>query len=137
MEQEDFLGTGWSFPPTFNLSEKKVVMVSDEEDIRQSLEILLSTRLGERVLLSEYGCGINTMPFENITVTFLTKMKAIIKKAILLYEPRIDLEEVFFTSPRAEEGVVHIQLQYKIRATNSRLNFVYPFYLKEGTYIKS
>ncbi len=137
MEQEDFLGTGWSFPPTFNLSEKKVEMVSDEEDIRQSLEILLSTRLGERVLLSEYGCGINTMPFENITVTFLTKMKAIIKKAILLYEPRIDLEEVFFTSPKSEEGIVNIQLQYSIRATNSRLNFVYPFYIKEGTYIKT
>ena len=137
MEQEDFLGTGWSFPPTFNLSEKKVEMVSDEEDIRQSLEILLSTRLGERVLLSEYGCGINTMPFENITVTLLTKMKAIIKKAILLYEPRIDLEEVFFTSPKSEEGIVNIQLQYSIRATNSRLNFVYPFYIKEGTYIKT
>ncbi|MDC8005355.1 GPW/gp25 family protein [Aureisphaera galaxeae] len=137
MEQEDFLGTGWSFPPSFNLSEKSVNMVSDEEDIRQSLDILLSTRLGERVLLSEYGCGINTMPFENITVTFLTKMKAIIKKAILLYEPRIDLEEVFFTSPKAEEGIVKVQLQYRIRATNSRLNYVYPFYLKEGTYIKT
>ncbi|GAB5401604.1 MAG: GPW/gp25 family protein [Aureisphaera sp.] len=137
MEQDDFLGTGWSFPPTFNLSEKKVVMVSNEEDIRQSLEILLSTRLGERVLLSEYGCGINTMPFENITVTFLTKMKAIIKKAILLYEPRIDLEEIFFTSPKSEEGIVNIQLQYSVRATNSRLNFVYPFYIKEGTYIKT
>ncbi len=137
METEDFLGTGWSFPPTFNLSQKKVEMVSNEEDIRQSLEILLSTRLGERVLLSEYGCGINTMPFENITVTFLTKMKSIIKKAILLYEPRIDLEEIFFTSPSPEEGVVNIQLQYSIRATNSRLNFVYPFYIKEGTYVKN
>ena len=70
-------------------------------------------------------------------VTFLTKMKAIISKAILLYEPRIDLEEVFFTSPKAEEGVVNIELQYSIRATNSRLNYVYPFYLKEGTYIKT
>ncbi|WP_422104877.1 GPW/gp25 family protein [Winogradskyella sp.] len=137
MDQDDFLGTGWSFPPTFNPHKRTVETVSDEEDIRQSLEILMSTRLGERVLLSDYGCGIHVMPFESITVTFLTKLKTIIKKAILLYEPRIDLEEIFFTSPKAEEGVINIQLQYKIRTTNSRLNYVHPFYIKEGTYIKT
>lgn len=137
MEEDDFLGTGWSFPPTFNPHQRSVETVSDEEDIRQSLEILMSTRLGERILLSDYGCGINAMPFENITVTFLTKLKSIIKKAILLYEPRIDLEEIFFTSPRAEEGVINIQLQYRVRTTNSRLNYVYPFYIKEGSLIKT
>ncbi|MEO1032088.1 MAG: GPW/gp25 family protein [Bacteroidota bacterium] len=137
MDQDDFLGIGWSFPPTFNPHKRTVETVSDEEDIRQSLEILMSTRLGERVLLSDYGCGIHVMPFESITVTFLTKLKTIIKKAILLYEPRIDLEEIFFTSPKAEEGVINIQLQYKIRTTNSRLNYVHPFYIKEGTYIKT
>ncbi len=137
MSKDNFLGTGWSFPPTFNPHKRTVETVSDEEDIRQSLHILMSTRLGERVLLSEYGCGINVLPFENITVTFLTKLKSIIKKAILLYEPRIDLEHIFFTSPKAEEGVIHIQLQYKIRTTNSRFNYVHPFYIKEGTYIKT
>lgn len=137
MKEDDFLGTGWSFPPTFNPHKNTVETVKDEEDIRQSLQILMSTRLGERIMVSDYGCGINILPFENITVTFLTKLKSIIKKAILLYEARIDLEEVFFTSPKAEEGVIHIQLYYKIRATNSRQNYVYPFYIKEGTYIKS
>lgn len=137
MEQKDFLGKGWSFPPAFDLNKKQVCMVEDEEDISQSLEILLSTHLGERVLLKEYGCGIHTMSFENITVTLLTKMKAIIKKAILLYEPRIDLEKIFFTSPTSGEGIVNIEIQYRIRTTNSRFNFVYPFYVKEGTHVKS
>ncbi len=137
MEKENFLGTGWSFPPTFNLSRKEVTMVSDEEDIQQSLEILLSTNIGERVLLSDYGCGMDTLVFENMTVTFLTKVKAIIKKAILLYEPRIDLDEIYFTNSNELEGKINVQLHYTIRATNSRFNFVYPFYIKEGTYIKS
>jgi phage baseplate assembly protein W len=137
MEKDDFLGTGWSFPPTFNLHKKTVETVSNEEDIKQSLQILMSTNLGERVMHSDYGCGINVLPFESITVTFLTKLKSIIKKAILLHEARIDLIDVFFTSPKAEEGVIHIQLFYKIRATNSRQNYVYPFYIKEGTYVKS
>ena len=73
MIKDSFLGRGWSFPPTFNLSSKSVEMVEDHEDIRQSLHILVSTNLGERILRSDYGTGINILPFENITVTLLTK----------------------------------------------------------------
>ena len=138
MEKEDFLGTGWSFPPTFNFSEKSVEMVSDELDIQQSLHILMTTNLGERILRSDYGCQINLMPFESITVTFLTKVKRIIEKAITMHEPRITLDNVFFTNPdKMIEGLINIQIYYTIRATNSRLNYVYPFYIKEGTYIKN
>ncbi|WP_111709997.1 GPW/gp25 family protein [Lutibacter citreus] len=137
MKKEHFLGTGWSFPPTFNLSEKSVEMVNDAEDIQQSLHILLTTNLGERVLRSDYGCEINTMSFETITVTFLTKVKRIIEKAITMHEPRIILDDIFFTNPnKMIEGMINIQIHYTIRATNSRLNYVYPFYIKEGTYIK-
>ena len=137
MEQDDFLGKGWSFPPTFDLIERSVTMVEDEVDIQQSLDVLLSTSLGERVLRSDFGCGINTMPFENITTTLLTKMERIIEKAILKYEPRIQLDAVFFTKTNAVEGVLYIQIEYTIRSTNSRLNYVYPFYIKEGSHIKS
>jgi phage baseplate assembly protein W len=136
MEQENFLGRGWSFPPTFNFTQKSVEMVGGEMDIAQSLEILLSTRLGERVLRPDYGCDLTEMLFESITVTLLTKIKRIIEKAILLYEPRITLNNIFFTSPDALDGVVNIKIDYTIRSTNSRLNFVYPFYIKEGSNIK-
>jgi len=137
MKNENFLGTGWSFPPTFDFAQRAVTMVSDQQDIEESLQILMSTKIGERILRSDYGCALDAMLFENITVTLLTKIKLLIEKAILIHEPRIKLDEVFFTSPRSEEGVIHIELQYTIRTTNSRFNYVYPFYLKEGTYIKS
>ncbi len=138
MAKEDFLGKGWSFPPTFNISTNTVEMVSDEQDIQQSLAILLSTNLGERILRSDYGCGIDAMPFEAITVTFLTKVKKLIEKAILLHEPRINLDDIFFTNPdKTIEGVINIEIYYTIRATNSRLNYVYPFYIKEGTYLNT
>jgi phage baseplate assembly protein W len=93
--------------------------------------------LGERILRSDFGCGINTMPFENITTTLLTKIERIIEKAILKYEPRIDLQNIFFTKSNPLEGVLYIQIEYAIRATNSRMNFVYPFYIKEGTNINN
>ena len=95
MDDIDFLGRGWSFPPSFNLSNKTVDMVSKQEDIQQSLEILLSTNIGERVLRSDYGCSINTIPFENITATLTTKIKRLIEKAVLKYEPRITLNDIF------------------------------------------
>ena len=137
MKEDNFLGKGWSFPPTFDLIERSVVMVEDEMDIKQSLSILLSTNLGERILRSDFGCGINTIQFENITTTLLTKVKRIIEKAILKYEPRIELKNVFFTKSDATGGILYIEIEYLIRATNSRMNFVYPFYIKEGTHINN
>jgi len=38
---EGFLGRGWSFPPTFRAQGRSLDMVESEEDIRQSLQILL------------------------------------------------------------------------------------------------
>ena len=137
METKSFLGTGWGFPPTFDRYERSVKLVSGAEDIQQSLAILLSTRLGERVLHADYGCALDDQIFEPITTTFLTKLKRLAERAILQYEPRIDLNGVDFSRMRETEGLVLIAIDYTIRSTNSRLNYVYPFYLKEGTYIKS
>jgi len=136
MSNEAFLGKGWSFPPLFNPISHSVEMVEGETDIKQSLQILLSTALDERILRSDFGCNLSPMLFENITITLLTKMKGIIKDAVLKYEPRIDLSNVYFDPGDGAEGEIRIEIEYVIRATNSRQNYVYPFYLEEGTYIK-
>ncbi|MEC4004867.1 GPW/gp25 family protein [Flavobacterium sp. SUN052] len=136
MNDETFLGTGWGFPPTFSYNNKTVLTVSGEEDVKQSLHILLTTELNERVMRSDYGCNLSPLLFENITVTLLTKIKEIIKKSILKYESRIDLENVYFGADDSQEGIIIIEIEYLIRTTNSRQNYVFPFYLEEGTYIK-
>ncbi len=136
MEEKQFLGTGWGFPPTFNKTQKSVLTVNGELDIKQSLEILISTSLGERILRSDYGCGIKTLSFENMTVTMMTKLKRLIEKSILKYEPRVDLENVSLKNSVELEGILYIQISYRIRTTNSRSNFVYPFYIKEGSLIE-
>jgi uncharacterized protein len=135
MEKESFLGTGWAFPPTFNTVKATNQMVADEYDIVQSLTILLSTKLKERVMRSDYGCDLSPLLYESITVTLLTKIRGIIENAILMYEPRIDLIEVDFTMDDTNNGVVNIDIIYKVRATNSRKNHVFPFYLEEGTFV--
>ncbi|TDD96007.1 GPW/gp25 family protein [Flavobacterium cellulosilyticum] len=137
MEDTSFLGTGWSFPPTFKNQLATVEMVSGEEDIFQSLQILLTTQLNERVMRSDFGCDLSALLYENITITLLTKIKGIIQNAILKYEPRIDLLDVDFQSGETEinNGIIKIEIVYKIRATNSRKNYVFPYYLEEGTFV--
>ena len=133
---KSFLGTGWGFPPEFSNSTNEVGMLSGVDDIQSSLEILLSTRPGERVMLPRYGCNLDEMIFEPLTTTFKTYMRDLISTAILYFEPRIDLKNIELDNTGELEGRILISIEYIIRSTNSRFNFVYPFYKKEGTEIK-
>lgn len=131
--KQAFLGTGWSFPPEFDKSTKAVVTISDEEDIKSSLEILLSTKLGERVMQPKYGCNMDELLFNPLDLTLKTFVSELIKTAILYHEPRIDVEKIDITQGDDLNGELLVILDYKIRATNSRINWVYPFYKVEGT----
>ena len=127
MTEKDFLGSGWSFPPTFNKTIKGVEMTKAEDDIKSSLEILLATNLGERVMQPKFGCALDQLSFESLTTTLKTFIKDLVETAILYFEPRIDLENVSL-SEDVNEGIVYIDVEYRSRATNSRQNLVYPFY---------
>ncbi len=123
-----FLGMGWSFPPSFNKESKNVEMVVEEKDIEQSLQILLSTRPGERIMQPDYGCNLDIMIFEPLTTTLVTYISDLIRTAILYFEPRIDLNRIEIQSQDSTTGSVLIKVDYTVRSTNSRFNFVYPFY---------
>ncbi len=129
---KSFLGRGWSFPPEFNRGAQKVKMLEDEADIKSSLEILLSTRLGERVMVPNYGCNLDGLLFKPLNLTLKTYVTDLIKTAILYHEPRIDLNKVEIDPSDELNGVLLIKLDYTIRTTNSRKNMVYPFYKEEG-----
>jgi uncharacterized protein len=129
---KSFLGRGWGFPPEFNRATQAVNMLEDENDIKSSLEILLSTRLGERVMVPDYGCNLDELLFKPLTLTLKTYVIDLIKTAILYYEPRIDLNKIAIDPTDELEGVLLINLDYTVRATNSRKNMVYPFYKAEG-----
>ena len=126
-----FLGTGWSFPPSFDPQLGIVQMLSDEADIQSSLEILLSTRLGERVMQPTYGCNLDEMLFEPLTTTLKTYIADLIRTAILYHEPRITVNKIDMTESNDLEGLVLIKLEYTVKSTNSRYNYVYPYYKQE------
>ena len=131
----DFLGKGWSFPPNFDMDTHTVDMTEKNEDIRKSLQILLTTTVGERVMEPKYGCNMEDLLFESLDTTTKTLIKDRIKTAILYFEPRIDATRIELNTQNELEGELLIEIDYVIRATNSRFNFVFPFYRTEGTEI--
>lgn len=130
-ENSSFLGTGWSFPPTFNQDTATVEMVSDEEDIVQSLEIILTTRPAERIMQPDFGCELSQFLFEEISQGLITGIRGTISDALLYHEPRIDVDEIEVDESE-EQGLLLISVTYTVRRTNSRFNLVYPFYISEA-----
>ena len=123
-----FLGTGWAFPPAFDNESGTVNMVSDEDDIRESLNILLSTSLGERVMQPKYGCNLIDYLFEPLSSSVIGFIKDRVENAILFYEPRIIAEKIEVTDDGSFdliEGKFVISIEYTIPGTNSRFNYVY------------
>ena len=108
-------------------------MTSDMVDIQRSLQILLSTRPGERIMQPDYGCNLESLLFEPLTTTLKTYMKHMIETAVLYHEPRIKLDNVDLNESADQDGLVLIQISYTVRANNSRFNFVYPYYKNEKT----
>lgn len=128
-----FLGEGWGFPPHFDNRTNTVKTTAGEADIVKSLEILLATRLGERVMLPEYGCNLEELLFQPLDLTLKTYIKDLIETAILYHEPRIDVQKITLDTTNELEGEILINIDYLIRITNSRGNMVFPFYKEEGT----
>jgi phage baseplate assembly protein W len=131
-DDQQFLGRGWGFPVTFGNQGRAVTVVEAEDDIRQSLEILLSTQTGERVLTPTFGWKRDALMFEPLSTSFAAYLTREIETAILFFEPRIKLNSVNFESEPDQEGLVLIRIDYTIKTTNSRTNLVYPFYVQQA-----
>lgn len=132
MEPENsFLGKGWSFPPVFDALNRQVETHSGEEDIKSSLRILLATRPGERVMQPLFGCNLDELVFENLDTTLMTEIKNKVEKSILYFEPRINLNSIDVIPQMELEGRILLDIHYIVKATNSRSNLVFPFYLSE------
>ena len=128
-----FLGTGWSFPPRFAPDGSDVELVAGPDDVHQSLEILLGTIPGERVFAEDFGCDLSSLVFLEVNQSLITNLRGMISDAILIHEPRIQLNALDVAISSEVEGLLLIHLTYTIRAANSRYNMVYPFYQKEAT----
>jgi len=129
---KSFLGEGWAFPLAVR-TDGSVAEVAHEEDIRQSIQIILGTNPGERVMRPTFGAGLRAFVFEPMSTTTLARLRDRVRESLITWEPRIDVERVSITRSESQLGTLLIEIDYRIRATNTRTNLVYPFYLEEGT----
>jgi phage baseplate assembly protein W len=128
----EFLGTGWSFPVRIDGMTGRTALSSNDQDIEESIRIILFTAKGERIMRPEFGCGIHDFVFSSMNTTTLGLAESSIREALIRWEPRIEVLDVSAVQDNEYPGRLMIRIQYQIRATNQSYNLVYPFYLREG-----
>lgn len=126
---QKFLGTGWTFPIKVN-RRGGLSYSQHEKDIEESIYIILGTSKGERIMRPDFGCGIHDFIFSPADEFTMQSIKNRVEEALRDWEPRIDLLGVD-VSP-AESNRLIINIEYRVRSTNTFYNLVYPFYLEEG-----
>ena len=126
--QGDFLGQGWAFPVAPKGGQ--IEMNSDEDNIDQSIRIILATSPGERVMEPDFGCTLSSLVFAGETGQMLHLAENAVERALKAFEPRIRVIDVVATTDPAVRTQINISVDYLVRAKNSRRNLVYPFYLE-------
>ncbi len=138
-----FLGVGWAFP-TQLAADGSIAEAVYEQDIREAIWIILSTKPGERVMRPDFGAGLKQFVFEPVNTTTIAALQTRVRESLIDWEPRIDVLNVQVTPKltqgtrdvrvlRGQASLLLIEINYRVRATNTLNNLVYPFYLQEGT----
>ncbi len=130
-----FLGRGWAFPLRLDPATGRAAMVAAEEDIAESLRILMGTRPGERIMQPDYGCRLFDLVFDPMGEDLDAAIEVAITQAVLYFEPRITLLDIEVKTEDWLEGGLAIRLEYTVNQTNDRANMVFPFYQREGTLV--
>jgi phage baseplate assembly protein W len=131
-ERKDFLGRGWNMPVELDPRTGRVLAVAFEEDIRQSIFIILETAPGERVMRPNFGCGIHELVFTALDSTAIQRIRSLVEEALRRCEARIDVLGVTVDEEVSSEGQLLIEIEYRVRKTNQTGNLVFPFYFREG-----
>jgi len=125
-----FLGVGWGFP--IRVEDRHLELAAYDESIRQSIRIILETAHGERVMRPDFGCGLHERVFAVNDSTTRGAIADDVRDALLKWEPRIQVLDVTVTAGGAEEEILYISIDYRVRSTDNRFNLVYPFYLNRS-----
>jgi uncharacterized protein len=132
MTSSDFLGLGWNFPiGRDDGGQVQLELAPDgEEGVRQSIWMILGTSRGERVMRPDFGCGIHDLVFGVNDAATATAVTGAVRDALAVWEPRIDVLDVYAVPDPSRPSLLTIEINYRVRSTNSRFNLVYPFYLE-------
>jgi phage baseplate assembly protein W len=129
MEDTDFLGSGWSLPVL--MDQGRLGTSQEEDNIRESIWIILATAPGERLMRPTFGCGLHDLVFALNDAATLGRVKESVLDALVEWEPRVSVLDVD-VEVKGRGEVLLINIHYQVRTTNNFFNLVYPFYLEVG-----
>ena len=125
----EFEGRGWRFP--ISLDDAGAIAEAREEDkVRQSIEIILRTAPGERVMRPDFGCGIHDLVFDTVSGAMIGRVATVVANALATFEPRIDVLNINPQQDTEDPTRLLIEINYRLRSSNSRFNLVFPFYVQ-------
>ena len=124
----EIIGSGLAFPLQVD-RRGGIALARDETDIEQAIELILATSPGERPMRPEFGCGVHEFVFDSIDAGTVGKMELAIRDALDRWEPRVVVQTIEFDLSGVGEGRLMIDIGYRVRATNTMRNLVYPFYV--------
>jgi phage baseplate assembly protein W len=128
-----FLGRGWKFPIQVDETTGRIMMSEFEEDIAESIRIIIGTTKGERVMRPSFGSGIHKFLFGLTDSTTISMLKSEVKESIIEWEARVGDIEVDAELDRNQSGKLLVTITYRVRSTNNMHNLVFPFYINEGS----
>jgi len=130
---DDFKGSGWSFPVAFYVGNYQLGLTRYEQNINDSINVILLTKQGERCMEPQFGSGLQQFFFRKMDETLKGEIADAVRSSLLINEPRILVKEVHVEFADLRTGRVEIMIGYIFNQTNTRHNYVFPFHLKEGT----
>lgn len=130
--ERQFLGVGLRFP--LQVTPRGALACSRyEQKIEEAMFLILSTARGERSMLPNFGCGIHELVFAPNSAVSIALVVDQVRRALVTYEPRIDVLTVRADTTPEQPNVLLIRIDYRVRSNNALGNFVYPFYVTEGS----
>src|ERR1051326_4893297 len=123
----DFLGTGWAFPPRVD-ARGRIALARHGGDIEEAILMILLPPKGQRRMRPDFGCRLHDLAFAPNNSTLIGLASYYVEEALVMWEPRIELDEVMArVDPEAPERIL-VDISYRIRATHDRRSLVFPFY---------
>jgi len=123
----EFVGAGWAFPMRVNASGG-IALVSGDEELAESMRLILGTAYGDRPMRPEFGCAIHDFVFAPADATTAGRIAFEVTRSLERWEPRVEVVDVEVEAG-GDGSTLFVDITYAVKGTNDRRNLVFPFYV--------
>lgn len=118
VDEGRLFGRGIGFPPRIG-ADGRVTWSTGPQNIRECIQIILLTEPRERLMLPQFGGGLQKFLFEPNTVTSHRIIQHHITQSLERWEPRIRLNSVTVEPDSKDPQAAVITINYNLAATGA------------------